>query len=305
MEQVVSFAPGRAAGVDVWARAALERLGALPSVRRVGVALVEGGGRRLFFTASDRDNAERVDWCQIDAYLDVPLNTAVRTSDLVAGDLTELAVSYPEFISRQTGATPSLAAVPLRAAGQVLGGVVLFYVRPQPFDAAQRRELEELGADLGARLRAAQRASRLPSRSLEEEPVPPGARVATHPVAPDPQEVSRARSFLRGQLTAWEVDDDTLDTAVLCLSELVTNAIVHTAGGCEVRAVLDEEVLTVTVRDGGADRVDPDAEAEPLAAHGRGLALVAALSRRWGSELDAAGTTAWFVLEPGLRRCSP
>lgn len=298
MEQAVSVAPGRAPGVDTWARAALERLGALPAVRRVGVALAEGGGRRLFFTASDRDNRRHVDWCQIDAYQDVPLNTSVRTGDLVAGGLSELATRYPEFVSHQSGATPAVASVPLRAAGQVLGGVVLFFARPQPFDAVQRRELEELAAGLGADLRAVQRAATRPSRSLGEEPVPTGARMAIHAVGADPQEVSRARAFLRRQLSDWRVDDETLDTAVLCLSELVTNAVMHTAGGCEVRAVLDEGVLTVTVRDEGVGRVGGGAEADPLAAHGRGLALVAALSRRWGSELDAAGTTAWFVLEP-------
>ena len=31
--------------------------------------------------------------------------------------------------------------------------------------------------------------------------------------------------------------------------------------------------------------------------HGRGLQLVEALSDRWGSERDAAGTTVWFALE--------
>ena len=30
---------------------------------------------------------------------------------------------------------------------------------------------------------------------------------------------------------------------------------------------------------------------------GRGLMLVEALADRWGSEVDASGTTAWFVLE--------
>jgi hypothetical protein len=31
--------------------------------------------------------------------------------------------------------------------------------------------------------------------------------------------------------------------------------------------------------------------------HGRGLQLVEALSSRWGYELDADGTTVWFVLD--------
>ena len=39
--------------------------------------------------------------------------------------------------------------------------------------------------------------------------------------------------------------------AVLCLSELVTNALIHARTGCAIRAVLEQNTLTVTVRDGG------------------------------------------------------
>jgi hypothetical protein len=63
--------------------------------------------------------------------------------------------------------------------------------------------------------------------------------------------------------------------------------------------VLDRGVLTTTVRDGGPSVVVDLSRlaVDPLAVHGRGLQLVDALSTRWGSELDAAGMTVWFVLE--------
>ena len=61
------------------ARSLLADLVALPGVGRVGFALTEGGGRRLRFTASDRSDDARVDWCHIDAYDDVPLTSVVRT----------------------------------------------------------------------------------------------------------------------------------------------------------------------------------------------------------------------------------
>jgi anti-sigma regulatory factor (Ser/Thr protein kinase) len=103
-----------------------------------------------------------------------------------------------------------------------------------------------------------------------------------------------------GTLTAWGVDGDTIDKASLCLSELVTNAMIHTDAGCELRVVLDRGVLTTTVRDSGSSvLVDlSTVTVDPLAVHGRGLQLVDALSTRWGSELDAVGMTVWFVLEP-------
>ena len=64
--------------------------------------------------------------------------------------------------------------------------------------------------------------------------------------------------------------------------------------------VLDRGVLTTTVRDGGTSVVVDlsTVTVDPLAVHGRGLQLVDALSSRWGSKLDAIGTTVWFVLEP-------
>lgn len=130
--------------------------------------------------------------------------------------------------------------------------------------------------------------------------MPPDACMATYSVAADPQAVAPARHSIRSTLEAWAIDEATIDNAVLCLSELVTNAIIHTDAGCELRIVLDRGVLTTTVRDGGSSAVvDLSGVAvDPLAVHGRGLQLVDALSTRWGSELDAVGLTVWFVLEP-------
>jgi anti-sigma regulatory factor (Ser/Thr protein kinase) len=85
-----------------------------------------------------------------------------------------------------------------------------------------------------------------------------------------------------------------VDAAVLCLSELVTNAIIHTRPSCDVRILLHDRVLTVSVRDGGTSVGQPARpEDDPLAVHGRGLRLVEALSARWGSDLDAVGMTVW------------
>jgi anti-sigma regulatory factor (Ser/Thr protein kinase) len=129
--------------------------------------------------------------------------------------------------------------------------------------------------------------------------VPEGAMVAHHEVVSHPSAVREARQFLRGTLRAWAMDEDTTDSAVLCLSELVTNALIHTHAGCSVRVLLDQGVLTTTVRDNGArDAAPAESLEDPLRVHGRGLHVVDALAIRWGSDLDAVGTTVWFVLEP-------
>ena len=111
-----------------------------------GSGLVEGGGRRLRFTASDRDGEHVVDWCDVDAYDDVPLNVALRGRTIVAGTLDELAARFADFAERQQGtATVSLAAVPMESAGRPVGGYVLFFDHAPSFDAALRLELTRLG----------------------------------------------------------------------------------------------------------------------------------------------------------------
>src|SRR6478736_7716314 len=143
---------------ETWARSALAQLAHVPGVHRAGLALLEGGGRRLLFAASDRDNEGSVEWCEVDAYEDVPLNHTVRTGEAVVGSLAELACSYPAFADRQTSMTRALASLSIFAAGHVQGGFVLFFDAPQGFDRPQLSELERLGARLGAELRRVQRA---------------------------------------------------------------------------------------------------------------------------------------------------
>lgn len=288
---------------DTWALDALGVMAGVREVSRVGLALSEGGGRQHRFTSDDRSttggSTGGLAWCQIDAYEDVPLNSVVRTGQPVIGSLAELEQRYPAFAERQRR-TPylSFAAVPLCAAGQTLGGVVLYFDTPQAFPTIQRAELRGLGERLGQGLRRAQLGERRTWASLADEPVPTGARVAVHPVRADLAAVGEVRQAVSRELGEWGVEEDTADTAVLCLSELVTNALIHTRGGAEVRTVLEHGVLTTTVRDGGREAALPGGTAtDPLRAQGRGLQIVDACADRWGSRLDSTGTTVWFVLE--------
>ena len=286
--------------IDAWAQDALAQLSALPGVRRVGLALVEGGGRRLRFTASDRDDTAAIDWCEVDAYDDVPLNVALRTRTVVAGTVEELSDRFAEFVALQGGTTNvALAAVPIEAGDRPVGGYVLFFDRRQTFDAARRRELNRIGTGLGTALRLAQRGEARREADLPTDSVIEGTGLAVHHrVTAEPAAVGEARRFLRANLLAWDVDDEIADTAVLCLSELVTNAVIHSHAGCAVRVALDDGLLTITVRDGGAaDATSGAALDDPLQVHGRGLLVVEALASRWGYDLDADGTTVWFELE--------
>jgi anti-sigma regulatory factor (Ser/Thr protein kinase) len=296
---------GELSAVADWAADALATLSELSAVRRVGIALIEGGGRRLQFTASDRvaDTGVDASWCYVDAYADVPLNTALRSGEPVLGTLDELAAPYHEFVARQRAtSTVALAALPLMAAHTAVGGVVLFFDEPQRLDAAQERELAAIAADLATRLRRAQRREARTRQTLLDEPAPPTAEVDGFEVLQHPTSVSQARRSVRATLEEWAIDEELVDEAVLCLSELVTNALMHTSGGCSVRAVLDRGVLTIAVRDGGAAQgVSVELPEDMLRVHGRGLQIVDALASRWGSELDSVGTTVWCTFDDRSR----
>lgn len=287
-------------GLSTWTRGAFASASALPGVVRVGLALVEGGGRRLSFTASDRAGAGGPEWCFVDAYDDVPLNVAVRHGRSVLGDWDALRGRYPTFVGRQdASSTTALAAIPITASGQTLGGCVLFFDAPQRFGPDERRRLADLGRELGEDLRRTQQRLHRAASPFASDDAPAGALMATHHVAPDPAAVRSARTFLHSTLSTWNIAGDVADAAVLCLSELVTNAVIHTRAGCAVRTLLDRGVLTTSVRDlGRGDHTTRTAPTtDPLKVHGRGLQIVEALATRWGSTLDTEGTTVWFVFD--------
>ncbi|MGW3495008.1 ATP-binding protein [Streptomyces sp. NPDC001020] len=117
-------------------------------------------------------------------------------------------------------------------------------------------------------------------------------------LAAHPHSVARARQLTRARLTRWAVGEDTCDTAALVVSELVTNAIVHTAGEFVVCELHDEDDLVrIAVRDEGCSPGEPHpAPQRPEEEHGRGLLLVAAMSRAWGAQEAGPGLLVWAEL---------
>ena len=135
---------------------------------------------------------------------------------------------------------------------------------------------------------------------LAVAPVEPTAMLRASVQLPgDAVAPGKARAFLRETLRRWDVEDDTVDAAELCVSELVTNAVIHTGTTAELTAQLDAEFLTVLVRDGGTTGAVqlPEADADPLMISGRGLGLVDAVATAWAAEASADGTTVWFEIE--------
>jgi anti-sigma regulatory factor (Ser/Thr protein kinase) len=294
----LGVALGDASGIDEIATSLLTDLTALPGVRRVGFALSEGGGRRLRFTASDRRTQGRVEWCHIDAYDDVPLTRVVRTGEPLLGDRDSLDPRFDAFVAGQPDEVRGFAALPLPGIGSPIGGLIVFLEEEWAFDQAQRRLLEATARRTAEAVRRVRVGGAALHDDEDEADEGDGILSARIVLDDDPRSAGAARRFLREFLARAEVSEELAATAELCLSELVTNAIVHAGSRSELRATLDTN-LTVSVRDRGgpADDAAPDADADPLRVHGRGLQLVEALADRWGSEHDAVGTSVWFALE--------
>jgi anti-sigma regulatory factor (Ser/Thr protein kinase) len=106
-----------------------------------------------------------------------------------------------------------------------------------------------------------------------------------------------ARAFLAAILAGWPAADD----AVLCLSELVTNAITHSrsrqpGGHFTVRAHLHGQRLRVEVRDQGGPWHSP-ARASADEQNGRGLLIVGQLASRWACGGHSQhGWTVWYEI---------
>ena len=292
--------------IDDAVRVAVARLRVLPGVRRVGLALSEGGGRRLRFTASDRDDTGALDWCHIDAYDDVPLNQVLRTGEPVLAPITDLHPRFAAFAGRQLDqGTAAIAAVPVHGRRSPAGAFILFYGEPQAFDAAQRSVLEGLARELAEGLRVVGPPTSRPPQPLAAEPAGPGSRVADLVADGSAEAVGDVRRWARACLRDWGVAADRVDDALLCLSELAANAVMHTEQSFEVRLVLDPGALTVTVRDRGAGpgpvlgrrpETARQPEPDPLDVHGRGLQLVEALSSSWHVAHGPGATTVHVVL---------
>ncbi len=115
-------------------------------------------------------------------------------------------------------------------------------------------------------------------------------RVATWDVPPDPAHVAVVRQAAGERLTAWGLEEAAFVTE-LVVSELVTNAIRYGEPPVQLRLIRDR-ALICEVSD--ASSTSPHLRrAHVYDEGGRGLLLVAQLTRRWGSRQTAAGKTIW------------
>ena len=140
-----------------------------------------------------------------------------------------------------------------------------------------------------------------PTEALEDQRWPAAQHQAVTRVFPGCHEqIARARAFVRAALGPVPVP--VVDDAVLLVSELCTNALLHTASGdggtFEVAVYHDLFSVRVEVQDGGATQ-SPGVRrrADNLVEEGRGLGLVELLADRWGYSGDRNGRSVFFELD--------
>ncbi|WP_161174735.1 ATP-binding protein, partial [Streptomyces sp. SID7804] len=123
-------------------------------------------------------------------------------------------------------------------------------------------------------------------------------------IRPDPAEVGRARRWARSRLavSGIQADEPLAETLILLVSELVTNAVVHTGRPAVLRLSLpgaeapEEAIVRLEVADrSGRAPVPRCVDGE--ATGGRGLALVDGLADRWGWSAEGVGKRIWCELD--------
>lgn len=145
-----------------------------------------------------------------------------------------------------------------------------------------------------------------PSTYGSPRPLPddPGTQVAdlvtdqlTEVFVPTGAAVTAARRFVSATLEQWGLDQVAPD-ALLVVSEMATNAVLHAESPFRVFIHHSSGVLHLSVRDAQRGWFE---QGSPTAAevNGRGVSIVEAVATRWGCDAVADGKVVWAELSTG------
>lgn len=105
--------------------------------------------------------------------------------------------------------------------------------------------------------------------------------------------VVKSPRHARAAVQALTLDDEEKERAVLVVSELTTNAIVHAGGVVYLQIVRDGNHVRIEVADASPTPAGP---VKVNLTSGRGLQMVEALAKNWGYELRSWGKVVWAEL---------
>ncbi|MFI1655586.1 ATP-binding protein [Streptomyces sp. NPDC020472] len=116
-----------------------------------------------------------------------------------------------------------------------------------------------------------------------------------------PESVPEARGLVRSALQTWGMER-LAPEALVAVSELATNAVIH-SGGSEIEVrVCRTKPGRVRVEVADSSNAAPRlADPQPNAESGRGLMLVNALADQWGTENSEAGKRVWAEFSSAVR----
>jgi anti-sigma regulatory factor (Ser/Thr protein kinase) len=110
-----------------------------------------------------------------------------------------------------------------------------------------------------------------------------------------PASVRAARVFTGDVLAQEGVEASAIELAVLLVSELVTNAVVHAPGGISLTVHTDAHWVRIEVEDQEPSHpIVRPATQDQL--NGRGLLVVAKLATDWGTERRVTHKIVWFEI---------
>lgn len=127
---------------------------------------------------------------------------------------------------------------------------------------------------------------------------PPVRRTALTVAQAEPERIAGARQQVRELLHDWSCGDQ-VDSAVLLVSEMLTNVLVHTDADALLIAEMTgdggKRRMRVEVTDASDDLPHKRHPGE-LASSGRGLVLMDVLADAWGVDPRGDGKSIWFEL---------
>jgi anti-sigma regulatory factor (Ser/Thr protein kinase) len=123
-------------------------------------------------------------------------------------------------------------------------------------------------------------------------------RRETRTISAYPGAASEARRWV-ASIANQLLDDDQAANLRLVMSEIVTNALRHGAGGehIDIAVTPKPQFLCVQVTDDGPGLVPKPRALEPEEHGGFGLYFVEQLTRRWGVTREDHRTRVWFELD--------
>ena len=123
----------------------------------------------------------------------------------------------------------------------------------------------------------------------------PASGVVALPLRPEPAAVPEARELVQGVLRRWSCAEPVVDDALAVVSELVTNAMLHTDGPIRLELRATGRSIRVEIID--ASTAPPWRRwAGATEEHGRGLGIVATLAAAWGYHTRPDGKAVWAEL---------